>query len=283
MITCVYGCLPGNYNWDIIFSGWVLGDGNDPELELKRVGEALDGTYRLNPTNPSVQHVSGMPDTTWPKRREEIITGWKCIMIKDALRSGVSRWIDNAVKYLNTKDISNEYKDQFPEMYNYLTDRNSIPYEKMHRIHYEIVETITKCENSKEVQDKRERFKNEQKKRAKLLIEYYKKKDYYCNKFFLEIEKNNMKSRELYEEYNSLKIFKCDYNKNNKLYDILYNSTDIFLIGNAIRIRNMRGSSELRFLEYLTDEKVTYITNLIKNATPMVCIEDKIKIEFEEL
>ena len=104
MISCVYGCLPGNYNWDIIFRGWVLGEGSEPELELKRVGEALDGTYRLNPSNPYVQCWSGDPgDPYWPQKREEIIIETKCRMVKDALRFGVSRWIDNAIKYLNTK------------------------------------------------------------------------------------------------------------------------------------------------------------------------------------
>ena len=65
------------------------------------------------------------------------------MMITKALRDGVSRWIGNAVKYLNSKDITNEYEVQFPEMYNYLTYNNNIPYERMKRIHYEIVETIT--------------------------------------------------------------------------------------------------------------------------------------------
>ena len=31
------------------------------------------------------------------------------MMINNALRLGVSRWMGNAVKYLNSKDITNEY------------------------------------------------------------------------------------------------------------------------------------------------------------------------------
>lgn len=280
MISCVYGCLPGNYNWDIIFRGWVLGEGSYPELELKRVGEALDGTYRLNPSNPCVQHWSGGGDPYWPQKREEIIIEQKNKMVQEALRNGVSRWIDNAVKYLNSKDnITNEYKEQFPQMYNYLTDRNNIPYELMKRIHYEIVETITKCEKSKQVIEKIKKIEDNEKEIAKKIIENYKKRDYYCNNLFLEIEKSHMKSRELYEEYFTLKNFKRDYNKNNILYAILYDNLDIFLIANAKQIMSMRNTSELKFLEYLTVEKIKYINNLIKKTNP-ICIGKKIEIDF---
>jgi hypothetical protein len=166
-------------------------------------------------------------------------------------------------------------------MYNYLTDRNNIPYESMKRIHYEIVETITKCEESKEVIEKKKIFKDNQKELAKKWIEKYKKMDYDCNILFLEIEKSHMKSRELYEEYFTLKNFKRDYNKNNKLYNILYNnsnSKNIFLISDAHRILNM--GNELDFLDYLTVEKIKYINNLIKKANP-ICIGENIEIDFE--
>ena len=276
-MSCVYGCLPGNYNWNIIFCGK---DRYEIELEVKRLGEALDGTYRLNPTNPSVQHWSGGGDPNWPKRREEIITEQKCLMVQMALNGFVSRWIDNAIKYIENNNITNEYKQQFPQMYNYLTDKNSIPYEKMNRIHYEIVETIEKCEESKEVIEKKKRFDDSQMELAKKWIEFWKKKDYECNILFLEIEKNHMKSRELYEEYFTLKNLKQDYNKNNNLYDILYNNSNtrnIFLISDVKRIMNMR--SELRFLEYLTNEKINHIKNLIKKTNP-ICIGEKIEIDF---
>ena len=278
-MSTLYRSLPGHYNWYIIFNSI------DSEYELERVCKSLDGTYRLNPNNPSVMHWSGGGDNDWPKKRENIIIEQKYAMVQEALRYGVSRWIDNAVKYLNSKDITNEYKEQFPQMYNYLTDRNNIPYESMKRIHYEIVETITKCEESKEVIDKNDKKETEQKKIAKSWIEYYKKKDYDCNIFFLEIEKNHTKSRELYEEYFTLKNFKQEYNKYNKLYDILYNNnkSDILLVYNAKQIRNMRETTELRFLEYLSDKKIQYIKNLIKGTKPISCIGDKIEIVFEEL
>jgi hypothetical protein len=279
-MSTLYKHLPGHYNWNIIFNGK-----EDSEVELNNVYKSLDGTYTLNPSNPSVQHWSGGGDNDWPRKREIIITEQKKRMVQDALRNGVSRWIDNAVRYINSKDITNEYKGQFPQMYNYLTDRNNIPYESMKRIHYEIVETITKCEESKEVIDKNDKNEAQQKKIAKSWIEYYKKKDYDCNIFFLEIEKNHMKSRELYEEYFTLKNFKQEYNKYNKLYDILYNNnnSDIFLVYNAKKIQNMRGTSELSFLEYLSIEKIQYIKNLIKVSNPISFIGDKIEIEFEEL
>jgi hypothetical protein len=84
----------------------------DSQLELNAVYKSLDGTYRLNPSNPSVQQWSGGGDPYWPQRREEIISEEKRKMVQEALRSGLSRWIDNAVKYLNSKDITNEYKEQ---------------------------------------------------------------------------------------------------------------------------------------------------------------------------
>ena len=276
---CIYGCLPDNYNWNIIFRGYDRAI----ELELKYVSESLDGTYRLNPSNPSVMYWSGGGNPYWPQEREKIIIEQKNKMVQEALRNGVSRWINNAVKYLNSKDITNEYKEQFPQMYNYLTDRNNIPYESIQRIHYEIVETITKCEKSKEVIEKIKKIEDNEKELAKKIIENYKKRDYYCNNLFLEIEKSHTKSRELYEEYFTLKKFKRDYNKNNKLYDILYdnsNSKNIFLISNAHRIINM--GSELKFLEYLTLEKIKYINNLIKKANP-ICIGEKIEINFEKI
>jgi hypothetical protein len=257
------------------------------ELELERVYKSLDGTYRLNPINPSVQCWSGGGDKEWSKRREEIIIEQKCGMVQEALRSGVSRWIDNAVKYLNSKDITNEYKEQFPQMYNYLTDRNNIPYESMERIHYKIVETITKCEESnKEVIDKYNKKETEQKKIAKSLIKYYKKKDYYCSKLFLVIEKNRMKSKELYEEYNILKNLKQEYDKNNRLYKILYNHNNFiidFSLYDGLEIKQMQGTRQLKFLEYLSNTKIQYIINLIKGKKPIACIGDKIEIEFEEL
>ena len=144
MSTCVYRCLPGCYNWNIIFrGGGSFTDDDDIVLELKRVSKALDGTYSLNPISPTEQTWSGGGDPYWPQRREELVNSAKIMMITKALRDGVSRWIGNAVKYLNSKDITNEYEVQFPEMYNYLTYNNNIPYERMKRIHYEIVETIT--------------------------------------------------------------------------------------------------------------------------------------------
>lgn len=271
-MSALYGCLPRHYNWYIIFKGM------DSELELNRVYKSLDGTYRLNPINPSVQICSKVSDNDLPKKREEIIIEQKYVMVQEALRNGVSRWIDNAVKYLNSKDITNEYKEQFPQMYNYLTDRNNIPYESMKRIHYEIVETITKCEESKEVIDKNDKKETYRKKKAKSWIEHYKKLDYHCNMFFLEIEKNHMKSRELYEEYFTLKNFKQKYNEYNKLYDILYNNdeSDLFLVYNTKQILTMRGTIELKFLEYLSIEKIQYIKNLIIVANQKSCIGDKI-------
>ena len=280
-MSALYGHLPGDYNWHIIFNGM------DSQLELNDVYKSLDGTYRLNPSNPSVQHWSGGGDNDWPKKRENIIIEQKYVMVKEALRNGVSRWIDNAVKYLNSKDITNEYKEQFPQMYNYLTDRNNIPYESMERIHYKIVETITKCEESnKEVIDKYNKKETEQKKIAKSLIKYYKKKDYYCSKLFLVIEKNRMKSKELYEEYNILKNLKQEYDKNNRLYKILYNHNNFiidFSLYDGLEIKQMQGTRQLKFLEYLSNTKIQYIINLIKGKKPIACIGDKIEIEFEEL
>ena len=37
--------------------------------------------------------------------------------------------------------------------------------------------------------------------------------------------------------------------------------------------------SELRFLEYLTNEKINHIKNLIKKTNP-ICIGEKIEIDF---
>lgn len=280
-MSCVYGCLPGNYNWNIIFRG----NDRSIELELRDVSRALDGTYRLNPQCPSVQQWSGGGDPYWPQRREEIITQQKCDMIKEALRNGVSRWIDNAIKYIETKDITNEYKQQFPQMYNYLTDKNSIPYEIMvDIIHYKIVETIQTCEKSKEVTEKYKTFEDKQKELAKKWIEKYKKMDYDYNRLFLEIEKSHMKSKELYQEYITLKNLKRDYNKNNYLYDILYDNNEISLRSNAERIIRMRNTNELKFLQYFTLEKVLYIVNLIKNPIKKnpICIGENIEIEFFE-
>ena len=164
-----------------------------------------------------------------------------------------------------------------------MTYNNNIPYERMKRIHYEIVETITKCEESKEVIEKQKIYEDKQKELANKWIKKYKNLDYHCNILFLEIEKSHMKSRELYEEYFTLKKFKRDYNKNNKLYDILYDNLDICLISNAKQILRMRNTSELRFLEYLNNEKkIRYIKNLIKKTNP-ICIEEKIEIDFYTL
>ena len=44
----------------------------------------------------------------------------------------------------------------------------------------------------------------------------------------------------------------------------------------AKKIQNMRGTSELRFLEYLSGEKIQYIKNLIIVANQNSCIGDKI-------
>jgi hypothetical protein len=93
-----------------------------------------------------------------------------------------------------------------------------------------------------------------------------------------------MKSRELYEEYFTLKNFKKEYNKNNKLYDMLYhNHLEILLVSFARRIQSMRGTKELKFVEYLTAEKVQHVKNLIRAANPITFIGDNIKIDFEEL
>jgi hypothetical protein len=281
-MSCVYGCLPGNYNWSIIFRGK-----NDDGIciELSNLSKELDGTYRLNPTCPSIQTYSGGGDPNWAKQRERIITETKTRMVKNALGNGVSRWINNAMDYLKINNIIDDYKEQFPQIYNYLIDRNNIPYEKMSRIHYDIVETITKCENSSQVKDKRKTKLDTEKIEAKKWIDYYKKKDYECNMFFIEIEKNHTKSAELYDEYFILKNLKQSYNKYNLLYNILYRNSDkydIFIIGDAKKIISMRKTDELEFLEYLNSKKIQYIKSLLLKANPLK-IGDEIKIEFEEL
>ena len=74
MSTCVYRCLPGCYNWNIIFrGGGSFTDDDDIVLELKRVSKALDGTYSLNPISPTEQTWSGGGDPYWPQRREELV------------------------------------------------------------------------------------------------------------------------------------------------------------------------------------------------------------------
>lgn len=294
-MSCVYGCLPGDYNWSIIFRGE-----NDDGIciELSNISKELDGRDRLNPTCHSIQTCSGGGDPNWPKQRERIITETKTRMVKNALGRGVSRWINNAMDYLKINNIIDDYKEQFPQIYNYLIDRYNIPYEKMSRIHYDIVETITKCENSSQVKNKRkiERDKekierDKEKIEAKKWIDYYKKKDYKCNMFFIEIEKNHTKSAELFEEYHILKNLKQSYNKNNLLYSILYKKYDesddgFWTINDIIRdarnILRMRKTKELEFLEYLNSKKIKYIKSLILKANP-IKVGGEIKLEFEEL
>jgi hypothetical protein len=64
-------CLPPHYNWSIIFRGQ---SDDENKIEFGAVGNKLDGTYRLNSTNPSVMSWSGGGDQNWPKERERIIT-----------------------------------------------------------------------------------------------------------------------------------------------------------------------------------------------------------------
>lgn len=289
-------CLPPHYNWSIIFRGQ---DDDKNEIELGTVSTELDGTYRLNPTNPNVMSWSGGGDQNWPKERERIITETKERMVKNALRAGVSRWISNAYQFIKFEDIIEEYKEQFPQMYSYLIYRKQIPYEKMSRIHYEIVETITHCKNSKQVIDKEKakeqiikaetmiyfnhylmvqefiEKENEQKIKAKTIIDFYKKKDFECNKLFLEIELNYMKTPELYEEYFILKNLKNLYNPNNRVYDILYSTNiydtsicDKFIRSYAKKLKNMRKTTDIKFLEYLDKEKINYIQDLLEKANP---------------
>ena len=265
-------CLPPDYNWSIIFRGR---SDNENKIEFGNVGNALNGTHRLNPTNPTVMSWSGGGDQNWPKERERIITETKSRMVKDALRHGVSRWIYNAYQFIESKHIIEEYKEQFPQMYSYLIYREKIPYEKMSRIHYEIVETITECKNSKQVIDKKNRKENEKIIKARSIIDFLKKKDFECNKLFLEIELNYMKTPELYEEYFILKNLKNLYNPNNRVYDILYNTNiydtsicDIFITYYAEILINMQKTKDIRFLEYLDKEKIKYVQDLLEKANP---------------
>jgi hypothetical protein len=259
-------CLPPNCNWSIIFGSGAFWN----TIELSDVSKELDGTYRLNPTNPSVMSWSGGGDQNWPKERERIITETKEIMVKNVLRAGVSRWISNAYKFLESKHIIEEYKEQFPQTYSYLIYEEQIPYEKMNRIHYEIVGTITECINSKQVIDKKNQKEKEQIIKAKKIIDFYKKKDFECNKLFLEIELNYMKTPELYEKYFILKNLKNIYNPNNRVYDILYNTSisDIFITSYAKKLINMSKTNDIKFLEYLDKEKIKCIQDLLEKANP---------------
>ena len=117
----MYDCLDKRYNWDIIFgSGCDYSKRAQNTLELENVSKSLDGTYLLNPICPSVQTWSGGGDPNWPKERERIINENKIRMAQNAMSNGVRKWCDNALNYLKKQDIVEDYKLQFPEIYNFI-------------------------------------------------------------------------------------------------------------------------------------------------------------------
>jgi len=258
----------GNTN----YAGDLCRDSTDSRpREIGRIYQEYErkiGSYRC----PAEMTYSGQDMSCWVKYREDLFNNYK----QEALNSISKEWIrliTNCKTILTSYeyDMFEEFKKVYPNMANYFNLKaNDITWDIAGSGDNNMMiftDCIIKCVLSQEALNK----KNEKiRKQREISIKYQEeqklllyKKEFECAKLFDEIDKNKLKSSELYIEYKKI----SEKKEQDRIFNIrTQNSSDRFFRSDYGRNDNCH------FINYFTEDKKKYINGLIelvKNPTPV--------------
>jgi hypothetical protein len=243
----------------------------DRPREIGRIYQEYErkiGSYRC----PAEMTYSGQDMSYWVKYREDLFNNYK----QEALNSISKEWIrliTNCKTILTSYeyDMFEEFKKVYPNMANYFNLKaNDITWDIAGSGDNNMMiftDCIIKCVLSQEALNK----KNEKiRKQREISIKYQEeqklllyKKEFECAKLFDEIDKNKLKSSELYVEYKKI----SEKKEQDSIFNIrTQNSSDRFFRSDYGRNDNCH------FINYFTEDKKKYINGLIelvKNPTPV--------------
>ena len=205
---------------------------------------------------PAEQTSSGQDMSYWTNQRKSAFEDYK----REALREIIPQWmriISNCKKLLLTEqiDMFEEFKRGYPHLSAYF-DCKDFTWDIIGDSHdtniTTFIDCVITCILSKETEDKQiekirkqQELRKKQEEQRKLLLY---KKEFECAKLFDEIDKNKLKSPELYVEYK--KITEIKYK------GALYNT---------------------EFINYFTEDKKKYIRGLIELLTNLKPVSNEVK------
>ena len=214
------------------------------------------GSYRC----PAEVTCSGQDMSYWVKYREDLFNDYKQVAL-NGIRIEWIRLITNCKTILTdyNYDMFEEFKKVYPNMANYFNLKaNDITWDIAGEYGNNMgtfIDCIIKCVLSQEALNKKNEKSRKYKEEQQLLLY---KKEFECMKLFDEIDKNKLKSCELYVEYKKITEMK---DKGIRLQNTP-----------GIPFRNDYEGCNIYFINYFTDDKKKYINGLIElvnNPTPV--------------
>jgi len=228
----------------------------------------MRGSYRC----PAEMTSSGQDMSHWDKYREDLFNGYKQKALNE-IRVEWIRLLKNCKTLLTDYDYDmfEEFKKVYPNMASYFDFKaNDITWDiagEYGNNMKNFIDCVTKCVLSQEAANKKNekilkqneisrKYQEEQK-----LLLY--KKEFECAKLFDEIDKNKLKSSELYVEYKKI----TEKKEQDRIFNIrTQNSSDRFFRSDIGR------NDHCHFINYFTEDKKKYINRLfelVNNPTPL--------------
>lgn len=233
----------------------------DRPREIGRIYQEYErkiGSYSC----PAVMTYSGQDMSYWVKYREDLFNDYKQVAL-NGIRVEWIRLIKNCKNILTFYDMFEEFKKVYSNMANYFNFKeNDITWDIAGSGDNNMMiftDCTIKCVLSQEAVNKKIRKQREisikYQEEQKLLLY---KKEFECAKLFDEIDKNKLKSLELYVEYKKITVMK---DKGIRLQNTP-----------SLQCRNDYEGCNIHFINYFTEDKKKYINGLIelvKNPTPV--------------
>jgi hypothetical protein len=226
----------------------------DRPREIGRIYQEYErkiGSYSC----PAEVTYSGQDMSYWVKYREDLFNDYKQVAL-NGIRVEWIRLITNCKNILTFHDMFEEFKKVYPNMANYFNLKaNDITWDIAGSGDNNMMiftDCIIKCVLSQEALNKKIRKQNEISRKyqeeQKLLLY---KKEFECAKLFDEIDKNKLKSSELYIEYKKI---------------IEMKDKDIRIQNSPHRLfrSDIGRNDHCHFINYFTEDKKKYINGLIE-------------------
>lgn len=254
-------------NYDSTNSAYWIRDSTDRDRprEIGRIYQEYErkiGSYRC----PAEVTYSGQDMSYWVKYREDLFNDYKQVAL-NGIRVEWIRLIKNCKNILTSYeyDMFEEFKKVYPNMANYFNFKeNDITWDIAGSGDNNMMiftDCTIKCVLSQEAVNKKNEKIQKQNEISRKYQEEQKlllyKKEFECARLFDEIDKNKLKSSELYVEYKKITEMK---------------DKDVRLQISIDRISGCHYGRNHNFINYFTDDKKKYINGLIevvKNPTPV--------------
>ena len=241
----------------------------DRPREIGRIYQEYErkiGSYSC----PAVMTYSGQDMSYWVKYREDLFNDYKQVAL-NGIRVEWIRLIKNCKNILTFYDMFEEFKKVYSNMANYFNFKeNDITWDIAGSGDNNMMiftDCIVKCVLSQEALNKKNEKIRKQNEISRKYQEEQKlllyKKEFECAKLFDEIDKNKLKSSELYVEYKKI----TEKKEQDRIFNIrTQNSSDRLFRTDYGRNDNCH------FIHYFTEDKKKYINGLIElvnNPTPV--------------